>query len=54
MAQKLTQTKAAFTAEEESTATMAIGSLLGAGMFVIMVVSGSCMIIKVELDFNEL
>lgn len=26
---------------------MAIGSLLGAGMFVIMVVSGSCMIIKV-------
>ena len=33
---------------------MAIGSLLGAGMFVIMVVSGSCMIIKVELDSNEL
>ena len=54
LVQKLTQTKAAFTAEEESTATMAIGSLLGAGMFVIMVVSGSCMIIKVELDSNEL
>ena len=37
---------AAFSAKEESTATMAIGSLLGAGMFVIAVVSGICMIIK--------
>ena len=45
---------AAFTADEEATATMAIGSLLGAGMFVIMVVGGSCMIIKVSWNMSQL
>ena len=42
---------AAFTAADPSVATMAIGSLLGAGMFVVMVVGGACMIVKpFELD----
>ena len=42
----LTFSKAAFTNEDPSVSTMAVGSLLGAGMFVIMVVSGVCMIVK--------
>ena len=42
----LTFWKAAFTNEDPSVSTMAVGSLLGAGMFVIMVVSGVCMIVK--------
>ena len=42
----LTIWKAAFTNEDPSVSTMAVGSLLGAGMFVIMVVSGVCMIVK--------
>ena len=42
----LTFRKAAFTNEDPSVSTMAVGSLLGAGMFVIMVVSGVCMIVK--------
>ena len=42
---------AAFTAADPSVATMAIGSLLGAGMFVVMVVGGACMIVRpFELD----
>ena len=37
---------AAFTAKEESQAKLAIGALLGAGIFVIAVVMGICMIVK--------
>ena len=36
---------ASFTNSDPAVAQLAIGSLLGAGMFVIMVVSGACMII---------
>ena len=51
---------ASFTNADPSVAKLAIGSLLGAGMFVIMVVSGTCMIIapfkdsvgKTEVFFN--
>ena len=43
------QAIASYTATDPKVATLAIGSLLGAGMFVIMLVSGICMIIKVRL-----